>query len=56
MQSFVACGGFDPADYARRIAAIFAEDRIVDYVRAKPIQSLLMAAAAGFVLSSIVRR
>ena len=32
------------------------EDQIVEYVRAKPIQSLLIAAAAGFVLSSIVRR
>jgi ElaB/YqjD/DUF883 family membrane-anchored ribosome-binding protein len=32
------------------------EDQIVEYVRAKPIQSVLMAAAAGFVLSSIVRR
>ena len=29
LQSFVACQGFDPRDYARRIAAIFVEDRIV---------------------------
>ncbi|HSA92701.1 MAG TPA: ADP-ribosylglycohydrolase family protein [Terriglobales bacterium] len=29
MQSFVACGGFDPRDYADRIAAIFVEERIV---------------------------
>ena len=29
MQSYAACGGFDPEDYARRIAAIFSEDRIV---------------------------
>ncbi|MBD2555073.1 ADP-ribosylglycohydrolase family protein [Limnothrix sp. FACHB-708] len=28
-QSYVAQGGFDPADYAARIAAIFAEERIV---------------------------
>lgn len=29
IESYVACKGFDPADYARRIAAIFAEGRIV---------------------------
>jgi len=29
MQSYAALGRFDPADYAARIAAIFAEDRIV---------------------------
>jgi ADP-ribosylglycohydrolase len=34
MQSYAACGRFDPADYARRIAAIFSEDRIVGRGRA----------------------
>jgi ADP-ribosylglycohydrolase len=29
LQSYAACGRFDPEDYARRIAAIFSEDRIV---------------------------
>src|SRR4051794_14648295 len=29
MQSYAACGQFDPGEYARRIAAIFAEHRIV---------------------------
>jgi ADP-ribosylglycohydrolase len=29
LQSYVACRGFDPADYACRIAAIFVEKRIV---------------------------
>ena len=29
MQSYAACGRFDPEDYARRIAAIFSEGRIV---------------------------
>ena len=29
LQSFATCGRFDPGDYARRIAAIFVEDRIV---------------------------
>ena len=29
LESWVACEGFDPADYARRIAAIFDEARIV---------------------------
>ncbi|MCW8137845.1 MAG: hypothetical protein KIT58_02975 [Planctomycetota bacterium] len=29
LESVVARGGFDPADYAARIAAIFAERRIV---------------------------
>ncbi|MEW6586097.1 MAG: ADP-ribosylglycohydrolase family protein, partial [Nitrospirota bacterium] len=31
MQSYVACGKFDPADYARRILGIFAEKRIVAF-------------------------
>ncbi len=34
LQSFVACGQFDPADYAQRIAAIFTESRIVGRGRA----------------------
>ena len=29
MQSYVARGGFEPADYAGRVAAIFTEKRIV---------------------------
>jgi ADP-ribosylglycohydrolase len=29
MQSYAACGRFDPEDYARRISAIFSEGRIV---------------------------
>jgi poly(ADP-ribose) glycohydrolase ARH3 len=33
LQSYVARGRFDPADYAGRIAAIFAEGRIVGYGR-----------------------
>jgi ADP-ribosylglycohydrolase len=31
LQSYVACRGFEPADYAARIAAIFGEGRIVGY-------------------------
>ncbi len=34
IESYVACSGFDPADYARRIADIFAEGRIVGRGRA----------------------
>jgi ADP-ribosylglycohydrolase len=34
MQSYAACGRFDPEDYARRIAAIFSEGRIVGRGRA----------------------
>ncbi|HHP7246053.1 MAG TPA: ADP-ribosylglycohydrolase family protein [Elainellaceae cyanobacterium] len=34
LQSYVARGTFDPADYAQRIAAIFAEGRIVGYGQA----------------------
>ncbi len=34
IESYVACSGFDPADYARRIAVIFAEGRIVGRGRA----------------------
>lgn len=29
MESYVVCAGFDPEDYARRIAALFSEDRVV---------------------------
>jgi ADP-ribosylglycohydrolase len=29
MESYVASGGFDPADYAKRIAALFSENRVV---------------------------
>lgn len=29
MQSIVACGTFNPTDYARRICALFVEDRII---------------------------
>src|SRR5918998_2258603 len=34
LQSYAACGRFDPEDYARRIAAIFSENRIVGRGRA----------------------
>lgn len=34
MQSYAACGRFDPEDYAQRITAIFSEDRIVGRGRA----------------------
>lgn len=34
LQSYVACRRFDPQDYAKRIAAIFAEGRIVGYGQA----------------------
>ncbi len=34
MQSYVTCERIDPEDYARRIAAIFSEDRIVGRGRA----------------------
>src|SRR4051812_37684376 len=34
LQSFLSRGRFEPADYARRIAAIFAERRIVGQGRA----------------------
>lgn len=34
MLSLIDCGGLDPEDYARRLAALFAEDRIVGHGRA----------------------
>ncbi len=34
MESFVSCAGFDPEDYARRIVALFAENRVVGRGRA----------------------
>lgn len=43
LQSYVNCGRFDPADYARRIAAIFAENRIVGKGRATEAAALRLA-------------
>jgi ADP-ribosylglycohydrolase len=34
LQSYVTCNRFEPQEYARRIAAIFSEERIVGYGRA----------------------
>ena len=44
LQSFVARRGFDPADYAGRIAAIFVEDRIVGRGRSTEEAALRIAA------------
>jgi len=44
MQSYAECRGFDPADYARRIAAIFTEDRIVGRGRTTEAAALRLAA------------
>ena len=43
LQSFVACGRFDPADYAQRIASIFRENRIVGRGRATEEAALRIA-------------
>lgn len=43
LESYVACKGFDPADYARRIAAIFAEGRIVGRGRTTEAAALRLA-------------
>ncbi len=45
MQSLVDCGSFDPVDYANRIAAIFAEDRIIG--RGMATHHAAMRLAAG---------
>jgi len=45
MASFADCGGFDPADYGRRIAAIFTEGRIVG--RGRSTEEAAMRLAAG---------
>jgi len=45
LQSFVACGGFDPADYGRRVGAIFSERRIVG--RGRATEQAARALAAG---------
>ena len=44
MQSYAARGGFDAADYAARIAAIFAEGRIVGKGRATEEAAMRLAA------------
>ena len=43
MSSYVACGGFEPADYARRVAAIFTENRIVGRGRTTEAAALRLA-------------
>jgi ADP-ribosylglycohydrolase len=44
LQSYRACGRFDPADYAQRIAAIFVENRIVGRGLATEAAALRLAA------------
>ncbi len=44
LSSYVACGRFEPEDYARRIAAIFVEERIVGRGRATEDAALRLAA------------
>jgi len=44
LQSYVACGGFDPQDYARRIAALFGQDRVVGRGRATEAAARRLAA------------
>lgn len=43
LQSYVACGKFDPADYAQRVGAIFIEDRIVGRGRSTEAAALRLA-------------
>lgn len=45
MESYVACAGFDPDDYARRIAALFSEDRVVG--RGRTTEEAAQRLAAG---------
>ena len=44
LQSYVACQGFEPEDYARRIAAIFFENRVVGRGRATEAAARRLAA------------
>jgi hypothetical protein len=48
LQSFVARGRFEPADYARRLAAIFAEGRIVGRGRTTEAAALRLAAGVAW--------
>lgn len=43
MESYVVCAGFDADDFARRIAALFTEDRIVGRGRATEAAALRLA-------------
>ncbi len=43
MESYVACDGFDADDFARRIAALFTENRIVGHGRATQEAALRLA-------------
>jgi ADP-ribosylglycohydrolase len=48
MQSYVACKGFDAQDYARRVAAIFNENRIVGRGRATEAAARRLAAGVSW--------
>lgn len=48
LQSYVACGRFDPEDYSRRIASIFVENRIVGRGLATHRAALRLAAGVGW--------
>ena len=43
LQSYLECRKFDPNDYARRISAIFSEDRIVGRGRATELAAMRLA-------------
>lgn len=44
MESYVVCGGFNAEDYAKRIAALFTEDRVVGRGRTTEAAALRLAA------------
>ena len=51
MQSYVACGALDPADYGRRVGSIFSENRIVGRGRATETAALKLAAGEDWRVS-----
>jgi ADP-ribosylglycohydrolase len=48
LQSYVACSGFDPQDYARRIGAIFSQNRVVGRGRATEAAARRLAAGVSW--------
>jgi ADP-ribosylglycohydrolase len=49
MESYVVCASFDPDDYAKRIAALFAEERVVGHGRTTEAAALRLVAGVPWI-------
>ncbi len=53
MESYIACRGFDPGDYSRRIAALFSEHRVVGRGRASTEAAARLARGVHWTRSGV---